>query len=151
MPLGVVGNRGDDPNEMGDNLPFVNLGSGMDAAVIAVGHYHVCALLMNGSVKCWGLNVNGRLGLGDSVNRGDSPGEMGDNLPVVSLSANNIKAKALTAGAAHTCVILEDNNVKCWGYNGSGQLGLGNTSDQGDKLNEIGASLPSVKLFNDQW
>ena len=47
-------NRGDGAGEMGDNLPSVDLGSGRSAKSIAAGVDHTCALLYDGSVKCWG-------------------------------------------------------------------------------------------------
>ncbi len=52
---------------------------------IAGGDYHVCALLDDATVKCWGANYAGQLGLGDTAKRGDGAGEMGDNLLVVPL------------------------------------------------------------------
>ena len=39
------------------------------------------AVLLDGSLKCWGENVLGQLGLGDTSNRGDGAGEMGNALP----------------------------------------------------------------------
>jgi alpha-tubulin suppressor-like RCC1 family protein len=70
---------------MGDDLPVVDLGTGRTAKMISAGGEHTCALLDDDSVKCWGRNQYGQLGLGDTSNRGDGPGEMGDNLPVVDL------------------------------------------------------------------
>ena len=46
----------DSPNEMGDYLPAVSLGTGRSAKAIALGGYHTCALIDDASVKCWGAN-----------------------------------------------------------------------------------------------
>jgi len=42
-------------------------------------------VLDNASLKCWGKNDSGQLGLGVDSTRGDEPSEMGDNLPAISL------------------------------------------------------------------
>ena len=47
---------GDDPNEMGDNLPVVDLGFGKTAKAIAAGYEHMCVLLNDDLVKCFGGN-----------------------------------------------------------------------------------------------
>ena len=47
---------GDDPNEMGDNLPFVDLGAGITAKAISAGYYHTCIIMDNDQVKCFGWN-----------------------------------------------------------------------------------------------
>ena len=98
--------------------------SGTAAVIrIACGTNHTCALLANGSVKCWGQNDYGQLGLGDMDNRGDEPEEMGAFLPTVDLGTGRT-AIALAAGGYKTCAILDDASVKCWGGNTEGQLGL---------------------------
>jgi alpha-tubulin suppressor-like RCC1 family protein len=140
---GDVSNRGDGPGEMGDALLPVNLEH--PAVGIAAGAFHSCVLLDNGSVKCWGYNYYGELGLGDQVNRGNTPGGMGSALPAVSLAAGRT-ATAIEAGTFHTCALLDDGGLKCWGDNGDGQLGLGDTSYRGDAANEMGEALPGVNL-----
>jgi alpha-tubulin suppressor-like RCC1 family protein len=140
LGLGDTVNRGDDPREMGANLPFVDLGG--PAVDISVSR-HTCAVLASGEVKCWGDNSYGQLGLGDTTTRGDSPDEMGTNLPAVDLRG---PAVAVSAGGGHTCALLVDGTVKCWGANWNGQLGLGDITDRGDEPGEMGVNLPAVDL-----
>jgi alpha-tubulin suppressor-like RCC1 family protein/fibronectin type 3 domain-containing protein len=146
LGLGDTAHRGDGPGEMGDSLPTVSLGTGRTATALAVGSFHSCARLDNGSVKCWGWNLYGQLGLGDKGNRGDGAAEMGDSLPAVSLGTGRT-VTALAAGGYHNCARLDNGSVKCWGYNSSGQLGLGYTSNNwGDEPGEMGDNLPTVSL-----
>ena len=79
-------------------------------------------------MKCWGYNDNGQLGYGDTNNRGDGPNEVGDFLPTVDLGTGK-KAKQISAGFRHTCAVLNDDSVKCWGSGGYGQLGYGNNNN----------------------
>ena len=72
LGIGDVANRGDAVGEMGDTLPLIDLGAGRTVTAMATGQVHTCALLDNGSVKCWGGNAFGQLGLGDVVARGDN-------------------------------------------------------------------------------
>jgi cysteine-rich repeat protein len=145
LGLGDTNSRGDGANEMGDNLPAVDLGMGKTASAMTSGSYHTCALLNDSSVKCWGGNYYGQLGLGDLSHRGDAPSEMGDNLPAVDLGTQKT-ASAISAGLEHTCALLNDGSVKCWGRNNYGQLGLGDTNSRGDGPNEMGDNLPAVNL-----
>lgn len=137
--------RGDVGGEMGDTLLPVNLGTGKTATAVTAGIGHTCALLNDSSVKCWGWNGNGQLGLGDQADRGDDLDEMGDFLPAVDLGVGKT-ATSVAAGGYHTCVLLSDDSVKCWGYNNYGQLGLGDTLDRADGPGEMGDSLGSVDL-----
>ncbi len=142
---GSTSNRGDEPNEMGDNLAAVALGAGRTATAISAGGYHACALLDNGTVKCWGHGAYGQLGHGSTSTLGDGPNEMGDNLAAVALGAGRT-ATAISAGARHTCALLDNGTVKCWGEGCYGQLGQGNTNRLGDGPNEMGDNLAAVAL-----
>ena len=89
---------------------------------VEAGTDHTCALLANGSVKCWGKGANGRLG-NNSTNDSKTP------VSVSGIGGSSAKAVAISAGGAHTCAILVNGTVKCWGANASGQLGNNSTTD----------------------
>ena len=152
LGLGDTNARGDQPGEMGDSLPTVALGTGRTAVAISAASGFTCVVLDNGAVKCWGGNVRGRLGLGDTAARGDGPGEMGDDLPAIELGTGRTAVAIGTASDvgldiwSHACALLDDGAVKCWGVNDTGQLGLGDTVTRGDQPGEMGDSLPSVQL-----
>ena len=131
---------GDEPMEMGSNLPALDLGNGRAVRALRVGGNSSCAILDNDELKCWGRNNDGDLGLGDTNIRGDNPNEMGDNLPAVNLGSGRA-ARVLVASSTHHCAILDNDELKCWGANNLGQLGLGDTNDRGDGLDEMGDAL----------
>lgn len=114
---------GDDeaPASAGD----VSLGG--TAVQVATGFLHSCALLENGDVRCWGQSSDGQLGLGYFAFIGDD--ELPTAVPPVSLGG---PAQQIVAGGFHTCALMVDGTVRCWGRNAQGQLGLGNTSYVGD-------------------
>ena len=145
LGLGDTSDRGDAAGEMGGDLPAVDLGTGRTAVAIAAGARHTCAVLDNGQLKCWGHNAGGQLGLGDTANRGDGPGEMGDNLPAVDLGTGRT-AVSVTTGQEYTCAVLDDGSVKCWGGNSQGRLGLGDTVSRGNAPGQMGDDLPAVDL-----
>ncbi|MGH2840506.1 MAG: RCC1 domain-containing protein, partial [Solirubrobacteraceae bacterium] len=122
-------------DQIGDNEPPssigpVGLGAGRTATAITAGGNHTCAILDDGNVRCWGLGEFGQLGYGPgpngatppSIGDSENPGEAGP----VNLGAHT--ATAITAGAFHTCAILDDASVRCWGLGSNGQLGYGATS-----------------------
>ena len=56
-------------------------------------------------------------------------------------------AVAVSAGVAHTCAILDDGNVSCWGYNGNGQLGDGTyTKDAPTQTTSLGIGRSAIAL-----
>jgi len=127
-------NIGGYPHQMGDILPAVDVGTDLSVKDISLGFYHTCAILSNNSLKCWGFNSYGQLGYGDAKNRGLEQDEMGDDLKEVDLGPA-ASLQMITAGFAHTCVVVDYQYVKCWGLNDYGQLGLGDTRSRG--LNDL--------------
>lgn len=100
---------------------------GQKALQISAGFYHTCALLEDGNVKCWGRNSSGQLGYDDTTNRGNSSGSMA-SLQNVNLGKT---AKKIAVGSSTSCAILSDDTLKCWGYNGNGELGQDDTNNRG--------------------
>ena len=84
------------------------------AAAIAAGHSHVCALV-GGSVFCWGSNGSEQLGVpSSSTDRSTNP----IRVPGIS------NATGVAAGGGHSCALLSNGSISCWGSNSSGQLGV---------------------------
>lgn len=100
------------PSERGD----VSIG-GVAARIVA-GAHHSCALLDTGSLRCWGDDTAGQLGLGSTQPIGDD--ELPSDVPEVELGAAVVD---VAAGRHHTCAILDDGSLRCWGDDGHQQLG----------------------------
>lgn len=115
------------------SVPPVDLGGA--ATQIGVGSGHACALLEDKTVRCWGRAESGKLGYGELAIVGDdeTPREKGPvdvGGPVIQIAV----------GSEHTCALLEDRTVRCWGEADLGRLGYGNVEDIGD--DETPGSLP---------
>jgi alpha-tubulin suppressor-like RCC1 family protein len=146
LGLGSDANHGNVPGTMGADLPAVDLGAGRSALSVTSGARWACALLDDHGVKCWGYNSGGQLGQGDMKNRGGEPSEMGDNLPPIDLGKGR-SALAIEAGDFFACAILDTREVKCWGNNANGELGLGDTETRGAAPGTMGDTLPVVALW----
>jgi alpha-tubulin suppressor-like RCC1 family protein len=134
---------------MGDSLLAVSLGTSRTATAVYAGRDSVsCALLDNSTMKCWGYNATGQLAQGDAVDRGDNSNEMGDMLAIVALGSFRVP-RVVAVGGGFICAALDNGHLRCWGANASGQLGQGDLAVRGDAANEVGDSLPRVKLGND--
>jgi alpha-tubulin suppressor-like RCC1 family protein len=89
-------------------------------AQLTSGQSATCALLLDGTVRCWGLNYAGELGDGIC----DGPDQCGGTscsespVPVLLTGATTIRCQE-----THCCAIVSDGSVQCWGDNGSGELG----------------------------
>jgi alpha-tubulin suppressor-like RCC1 family protein len=83
--------------------------------IIKAGDMHNCVILIGGGLQCWGANGYGKLGNQSNENSA---------LPVHVFGLSS-GVRGISAGMNHTCALVDDNTMKCWGSNGSGQLGLG--------------------------
>ena len=147
LGYGDVDNRGDDADEMGDNLPFVDVGLNRSVVKVATGGEHTCVLLDNSQIKCFGLGIHGQLGYEDTFSRGNQPGEMGDNLSFVDLGSVATPVDIAT-GLFHNCVLMDNAQIKCFGSNYFGQLGYEDSTFRGLYPGDMGNSLDFVDLGN---
>ncbi|HET6347288.1 MAG TPA: hypothetical protein VFH51_20315, partial [Myxococcota bacterium] len=109
---------------LGDTLdrrapgPTVSFGGSRTVLAASGGFAATCAVLDDLSLKCWGRNTNGQLGVGDTAVRLS---------PVAVALGTGRTARAVRVSQRYTCVVLGDGDVKCWGINANGELGLGDT------------------------
>ncbi|MGB1624495.1 MAG: RCC1 domain-containing protein, partial [Candidatus Poseidoniaceae archaeon] len=122
----------DDQGQLGDggsntdtNVPSstaIDLGTGRTAVALTTGQTHACAILDNGDLKCWGDDWKGQLGDGGSNTDTSAPSSTAIDL------GTGRTAVAIAAGSWHTCAILDNGDLKCWGADGDGQLGDGGSN-----------------------
>ncbi|MBK7660375.1 MAG: choice-of-anchor D domain-containing protein [Betaproteobacteria bacterium] len=91
--------------------------SGLSGGVVSIdaGGFHNCAVSSDGSMRCWGGNIWGQIG-NDSTT---------GSLVPTAVSGLDGEVAAISAGSRHTCAVLRNGSVKCWGDNSAGQLGDG--------------------------
>ena len=97
------------------------------------GSQFSCALIKGGEVKCWGDNTYGQLG-NNTDNNSNTPVSVRNSTDTANLTG----VTALTAGGYHTCALLTDGSLKCWGYNAYGQLGNGTTANSNTPVTVTG-------------
>jgi alpha-tubulin suppressor-like RCC1 family protein len=116
---GTSGEMGD--NATSDRLAPVDV-SGLSSGVSAVsaGAAHTCALLSGGGMKCWGDNFYGAVGDNTQTQR----------LVPTDVSGLTSGVAEIAAGGSHTCARTSGGGVKCWGWNGYGQVGDNTQTDR---------------------
>ncbi|MCB0099247.1 MAG: hypothetical protein KDE46_26120, partial [Caldilineaceae bacterium] len=124
--------------------PSFVLGVANHATAIAAGDYHTCAVMFLGKVKCWGANYNGQLGNGFYLQ---------ENWPV-DVAGLSDEIVALATGQSHTCALTAQGGMTCWGWNWSGQLGIGETAGdtQSTPVDVIGldSEITAISAQNNQ-
>lgn len=103
---------------------------------VASGADHSCAQRTDGSVRCWGANSFGQLGDG-TIAAYDGA------LKVTGLPGD---VTQISAGGSHTCALIKNGSVSCWGANNHGQLGNGNTVNQSSPITVVGLPLPATAV-----
>jgi len=94
-----------------------------------------------GGVRCWGANWSGQLGDGTTTDRVTPANVVGLHDGVTDI----------TAGRNHTCAVTGAGGVRCWGYNWSGRLGDGTTTDRATPVDVIGLSSGVTAIAASEW
>jgi hypothetical protein len=113
---GLGGDPGDPSTIWMSETPVTPIGLESGVVAVSSGYNFHCALLDTGVVKCWGSVNSGELGT-DSV---DSVTQLAPG-PVEDLSG----AISLSSSSNHSCVLINESTLKCWGDNYDGQIGDG--------------------------
>lgn len=79
------------------------------AVQISTAYRNTCALLIDGSLRCWGENGFGQLGTGKTGASAESP------VRVSGLPLGTNKAESVALDKDFTCAALSDGSVNCWG------------------------------------
>lgn len=101
-----------------------------NATAISTLDSHSCALLTTGRISCWGVNNYGQIGngttIGSDIPQNGVPSGVYKPVSVIGLKSS---VETITTGAAHTCALLNNSEVQCWGMNNNGQLGNGTSTN----------------------
>ncbi len=122
-------------------IPVAVVGLPDAPQTLSAGWSHTCVVTADGGAWCWGHNDWGQLGDGSTTSRSTAGA-------VVGLSSG---VQALSAGLSHTCALTTAGGVKCWGWNGHGQLGDGTTTDRLTPVDVVGLSSGVQALSARGW
>ncbi len=133
-----------------NSIATISLGSSAKVSKLAIGKDHICALVdypapisRTGVVSCWGRNDKGQLGYGNTNSR-FIPALLGTGSDLYAQGVDfgdGIFALDVASGGAHSCAILSNGKIKCWGDGSNGQLGTGSPDNRGDGAAEMGQTF----------
>ena len=106
---GQLGDGGTNTDTNTPSSTAIDLGTGRTAVAVSSGQFHTCVILDNGDLKCWGLDQYGQLGDGGTNTDTNAPSSTAIDL------GTGRTAVAVSAGTYHTCAILDNSDLKCWG------------------------------------
>ena len=130
---------GETPSNSASPVAPVGLGATSFASV-GSGNGHTCAAPLSGGVVCWGSNLNTQLGDGTVVTT---------KTPLVVPNLNGQFVQA-AAGNRHSCAVLADGSVVCWGQNNSGESGNGifSTTAAPGNVQGLATSVTKISTFS---
>ncbi|KAA0148231.1 hypothetical protein FNF31_07457 [Cafeteria roenbergensis] len=111
------------------------------AVSVATGGEHVLVMLSDGTVRAFGRGTYGQLGYGSGANLGLSNITLPSMLASVPLGG---RALAVGAGEHHSLVSLDNGELRAFGRNAEGQLGVGSTTSRGNTMATIPAATGGV-------
>jgi alpha-tubulin suppressor-like RCC1 family protein len=106
-------------------------------ASVSVGVESACAALTTGGVDCWGSNIDGDLGLGNTTTtNSETP------VAVVGVGGTGTLSgvTSVSVGFYSTCATLSTGGVDCWGFNASGQLGNNSATQEPAPVEVVGVN-----------
>jgi alpha-tubulin suppressor-like RCC1 family protein len=115
--------------------PTLAIGT-VNPVVLRTGNEHTCSFVGDGRIQCWGTNYTGQLG----------DGTIGGFAMTPQFVHNISGALKLITGGFHTCAILADSTVQCWGRNQDGQIGNGDATTDVALPVPVGGLGPVVDL-----
>ncbi len=107
-------------------LTFV-VGSPVIAQAVTVGGRHACSLQQDATVRCWGGNAYGEVGMGTTTQVYSTP-----------VNPGLTGVRQISAGDGYTCAVLQTGSIYCWGLNDYGQLGDGSTTQRNSPTKVVG-------------
>lgn len=126
----------DEENGRISRVPLTVDGLATGAMQVAAGAAHSCAVTSRGQLRCWGSNAFGQIGDGSRTTR----------ISPVVVSGLETGVMQVALGAAHSCALMSDRSVRCWGTNARGELGDGSGEEHLTPVEVKGLGAPVSRL-----